>query len=73
VIKPEMDTREVIARFEAELKALAMMDHPPGGAARETRAVCHRDLKPTNILVLKDRDLGLAFCDRMWPDRSRRS
>ena len=28
IIKPGMDTREVIARFEAERQALAMMDHP---------------------------------------------
>ncbi len=28
IIKPGMDTREVIARFEAEQQALAMMDHP---------------------------------------------
>src|SRR5437879_2552754 len=28
VIKPGMDTREVIARFEAERQALAIMDHP---------------------------------------------
>src|SRR5262249_37694212 len=28
VIKPGMDTREVVARFEAERQALAMMDHP---------------------------------------------
>ncbi len=28
VIKPGMDTRSVIARFEAERQALAMMDHP---------------------------------------------
>ncbi len=28
VIKPGMDTRDVIARFEAERQALAMMDHP---------------------------------------------
>ena len=28
IIKPGMDTREVIARFEAEEQALAMMDHP---------------------------------------------
>ena len=27
IIKPGMDTREVIARFEAERQALAMMDH----------------------------------------------
>ena len=28
VIKPGMDTRQVIARFEAERRALAVMDHP---------------------------------------------
>ena len=28
VIKPGMDTRQVLARFEAERQALAMMDHP---------------------------------------------
>ena len=28
IIKPGMDTKEVVARFEAEKQALAMMDHP---------------------------------------------
>src|ERR1700677_3265263 len=28
IIKPGMDTRSVVARFEAERQALAMMDHP---------------------------------------------
>ena len=28
IIKPGMDTKEVIARFEAERQALALMDHP---------------------------------------------
>ena len=28
VIKPGMDSREIIARFEAERQALAMLDHP---------------------------------------------
>jgi serine/threonine protein kinase len=28
IIKPSMDTREVIARFESERQALALMDHP---------------------------------------------
>ena len=28
IIKPGMDTREVVKRFEAERQALAMMDHP---------------------------------------------
>ena len=43
IIKPGMDTREVIARFEAERQALAMMDHPniarilDGGATESGR------------------------------------
>src|SRR5205085_4326798 len=28
LIKPGMDTREVVARFEVERQALALMDHP---------------------------------------------
>src|SRR5262249_46784394 len=28
IIKPGMDSRQVLARFEAERQALAMMDHP---------------------------------------------
>ena len=28
VIKPGMDTKQVIARFEAERQALALLDHP---------------------------------------------
>ncbi len=51
IIKPGMDSRQVVARFEAERQALAMMDHPniarifdagttepslPGGSGRES-------------------------------------
>lgn len=43
VIKPGMDTKQVVARFEAERQALAMMDHPniarvfDGGATESGR------------------------------------
>ena len=44
IIKLGMDTRQVVARFEAERQALAMMDHPniakilDGGVTREDRS-----------------------------------
>ena len=41
VIKPGMDTRQVIARFEAERQALALMDHP--NIAKVLDAGRHRD------------------------------
>ena len=43
ILKPGMDTRQVVARFEAERQALAIMDHPniakvfDGGATRSGR------------------------------------
>ena len=43
ILKPGMDTKQVVARFEAERQALAMMDHPniakvlDGGATAEGR------------------------------------
>ena len=65
VIKLGMDTKEVIARFEAERQALAMMDHPniakvlDAGATRDGPAVLrhgtgarhpdHRVLRPERI------------------------
>src|SRR5438093_5714604 len=51
VIKPGMDTRQVIARFEAERQALAVMDHPniakvfDGGVIGEPSA--HRSGEPS--------------------------
>ena len=103
VIKAGMDSREIIARFEAERQALALMDHPNIAAVLDAdttdsgrpyfamelvngmpiteycdarqftirqrlelfipvcravqhahqKAILHRDLKPTNILVME--------------------
>ena len=61
VIKPGMDTREVIARFEAERQALAMMDHAyiarvfDGGATRQGR--------PFFVMELVDGAPISQFCD----------
>jgi serine/threonine protein kinase/tetratricopeptide (TPR) repeat protein len=38
IIKPGMDTREVISRFEAERQALALMDHPNIARVLDARA-----------------------------------
>ena len=38
IIKLEMDTRSVVARFEAERQALAMMDHPNIAKVFDARA-----------------------------------
>src|SRR5262249_54907841 len=50
IIKPGMDTRQVIARFEAERQALALMDHPniakvlDGGATESSPPSAVREL-----------------------------
>jgi serine/threonine protein kinase len=63
VIKPGMDTRDVIARFEAERQALALMDHPhiakvlDGGATTSGRPYFVMELvKGTPITEFCDHD-----------------
>ena len=57
IIKPGMDSREVVARFEAERQALAMMDHPniarvlDGGASAFGRPYFVMDLAPGPPIV----------------------
>jgi serine/threonine protein kinase/WD40 repeat protein len=61
VIKPGMDTREVIARFEAERQALALMDHP--NIARVFDAGATKSGKPYFVMELV-RGVGITeFCD----------
>ena len=43
IIKLGMDTREVVARFEAERQALAMMDHPGIARVYDAGATEERD------------------------------
>src|SRR3954470_14804919 len=62
VVKPGMDTRQVVARFEAERQALAIMDHPniakvfDGGATASGR--------PYFVMELVKGAPITEFCDR---------
>jgi serine/threonine protein kinase len=61
VIKPGMDTRQVIARFEAERQALAVMDHP--NIARVFEAGATESGRPYFVMELV-RGLPItSYCD----------
>jgi serine/threonine protein kinase len=78
VLKPGMDTRQVIARFEAERQALALMDHPniarvldadqtdsgrPYFAMELVRGVPITDYCDKNLLTLRERlELFATVC-----------
>src|SRR5262249_46657958 len=60
VIKGGMDTREVVARFEAERQALAMMDHP--NIARVLDAGATPSGRPYFVMDLIQGVPIVAFC-----------
>ena len=62
VIKPGMGSREVVARFEAERQALAMMDHP--NIARVHDAGTTDEGLPFFVMELVSGDPIVEFCDR---------
>jgi serine/threonine protein kinase/tetratricopeptide (TPR) repeat protein len=78
IIKPGMDTRQVIARFEAERQALALMDHPhiaqihDGGTTADgrpffvmelVRGLSITDYCDQNCLAMRERlELFLHVC-----------
>ncbi|MCL4221909.1 MAG: serine/threonine-protein kinase [Phycisphaerales bacterium] len=62
IIKLGMDTRRVIARFEAERQALARMDHP--GIARVYDAGATRSGRPYFVMELVRGEPITTFCDR---------
>jgi len=62
VIKLGMDTREVIARFEAERQALAMMDHPH--IARVLDAGATDSGRPYFVMELVKGEPITSYCDR---------
>jgi tetratricopeptide (TPR) repeat protein len=63
VIKLGMDTREVIARFEAERQALALMDHPH--IARVLDAGATEAGRPYFVMELVKGEPISGYCDRM--------
>ncbi len=62
IIKPGMDTRQVIARFEAERQALAMMDHP--NIAKVLEAGTTDEGRPYFVMELVKGIPITEFCDQ---------
>jgi WD40 repeat protein/serine/threonine protein kinase len=62
VIKPGMDTRQVIARFEAERQALALMDHP--NIAKVLEAGATESGRPYFVMELVRGIPITEFCDK---------
>jgi tetratricopeptide (TPR) repeat protein len=62
VLKPGMDTRQVVARFEAERQALAIMDHP--NIARVHDGGATRSGLPYFVMELVKGVPITDFCDR---------
>src|SRR4051794_13956892 len=62
VIKPGMDSRQVVARFEAERQALARMDHP--NVARVIDAGTTPDGQPYFVMEYVDGQPITVYCDR---------
>ncbi|GMU38872.1 MAG: serine/threonine-protein kinase [Phycisphaerae bacterium] len=62
IIKAGMDTRQVIARFEAERQALAMMDHP--NIARVLDAGTTDSGRPYFVMELVRGEPVTRYCDR---------
>jgi eukaryotic-like serine/threonine-protein kinase len=70
IIKPGMDTRQVIARFEAERQALALMDHP--NIARVVDAGATESGRPYFVMELVHGMPITDYCNRQKltpPDR----
>ncbi len=62
IIKPGMDTREVVARFEAERQALALMDHP--NIAKVLDAGTTENERPYFVMELVEGVPLTEYCDQ---------
>ncbi|MCO8121518.1 serine/threonine protein kinase [Stieleria sp. TO1_6] len=70
IIKPGMESREVIARFEAERQAIALMDHP--NIARVFDASVTQSAQPYFVMELVRGVPLTEFCDSHQLDMSER-
>jgi serine/threonine protein kinase len=70
VLKPGMDTRHVVARFEAERQALALMDHPHIAQVFDAGATASG--RPYFVMELVRGVPITAFCDQHRLDPRRR-
>jgi len=70
IIKPGMDSRNVIARFEAERQALAMMDHP--NIALVLGAGSTKEQRPYFVMELVRGVPLTEFCDQHHLDTAAR-
>ena len=70
VIKPGMDSRDVIARFEAERQALALMDHP--NIAKVLDAGTTESGHPYFVMELVKGTQIVEYCDQQKVDTTRR-
>jgi serine/threonine protein kinase len=62
IAKPGMDTRDVMARFEAERQALALMDHP--NIARVFDASATESGRPYFVMELVKGIPIVDYCDQ---------
>ncbi len=62
IIKAGMDTRQVVARFEAERQALAVMDHPAIAKVLDAGATDHG--RPYFVMEYVKGEPITAYCDR---------
>jgi eukaryotic-like serine/threonine-protein kinase len=65
IVKPGMDSRQVIARFEAERQALAMMDHP--NIARVLDAGTTSEIRDQSSEIGKDEAKRGPLTFDLWP------
>ena len=70
VVKLGMDTREVIARFEAERQTLALMDHPHIASVLDAGATASG--RPYFVMELVAGEPLTTFCDRQGLSISQR-